>query len=35
MTRTDLAIVVLANGTNLADQQLADAITDTDWAPSR
>ena len=28
------AIVVLANGTNFADQQLVDAIADIDWAPS-
>lgn len=30
----DLAIVMLANRTNLADQELADAIVDIDWAPS-
>ena len=32
--REDLVIVMLANGTNLADQELADAIADFDWAPS-
>lgn len=32
--REDLAIVMLANGTNLADQELADAIAVFDWAPS-
>ena len=30
----DLAIVMLPNGTNLADEELTDAIADIDWAPS-
>ena len=30
----NLAIVMLANGTNLADQELADAIADIDWSSS-